>query len=88
MIKKAITIVFMSKESYRKVWEAVKLTAKNEMLFYLPRTMEKWQNPNILWRIWEDIIHTLHNCDKEVRCIRLTRPKGCRRWEEIVKKPK
>ena len=31
----------MSKESYRKVWEGVKLTAENEMLFYLPRTMGK-----------------------------------------------
>ena len=40
--KNAITIVvFMSKEIYRKVWEEVKLTAENEMLFYLPRTMEK-----------------------------------------------
>ena len=40
--KKAISIVvFRSKESYCKVWEGMKLTAKNEMLFYLPRTMEK-----------------------------------------------
>ena len=40
--KKAITVVkFMSKESYRKDWEGVKLTAENEMLFYIPRTMEK-----------------------------------------------
>ena len=40
--KRAIAIVvFMSKGSYCKVWEGVKLTAKNEMLFYLPRTMEK-----------------------------------------------
>ena len=39
--KKAITIVvFMSKESY-KFWERVKLTTEKEMLFYLPRTMEK-----------------------------------------------
>ena len=68
--KKAITIVvFMSKESYRKVWEGVKLTAKNEISFYLPRTMEKSQNPNILWWIWEDIIHTLHTCDKGAYCV-------------------
>ena len=40
--KKAITIIaFMSKESYHRVWEGVKLTAENEMLFYLLRTMEK-----------------------------------------------
>ena len=43
--KKAITIVvFMSKESYRKVWEGVKLTAENEMLFYLKET---WKNHRI-----------------------------------------
>ena len=36
--KKAITIVmFMSKKSY---WEGVKLTAENEILFNLPRTMD------------------------------------------------
>ena len=40
--KKAITIVvLMGKESYRKVWEGVKLTAEDEMLSYLPRIMEK-----------------------------------------------
>ena len=41
--KKAITIVmFMSKESYCKVWDGVKLTAENKMLFYLPRMVEGW----------------------------------------------
>ena len=40
--KKAITIVvLMSKVSHREVLEGVKLTAENEILFYLLRIKEK-----------------------------------------------
>ena len=34
----------MNKESYCKIWEGIKLTTENEMLFHLP---EQWKNNRI-----------------------------------------
>ena len=50
----------MSKESYSKVWEGVRLTAKNEMSFYLPRMVEGRQNPDVLTNLGRYYSHIAH----------------------------
>ena len=75
--KKGITIVvFMSKESYRKVWEGGDSREWNVILSSQNNGKITIQ---IFWGIQENIIDTLHSCDKGVYWVQLTRAKSCRK---------
>ena len=81
-----IIVVFMSKESYRKVWEEVKLITEKEMLFIFP---EQWKNNRI--QILSDefgkILFTHYTpVIKEYIVSGWHDQKIVERWEKVVKK--